>query len=504
MGAVELVETEAAGEEPSKAPCLGVAAAPFGKATEVVVERDGAPEAVSSEARRALGALCFAIFANSFALTNPFPYAGYMVMDFGLTGNAAEAGYYAGWVMTAFMVGRFASSFYCGVLSDKLGGKFVIRIGLSSCVVFQVAFGFAPTFAWALASRLLLGLFNGIAGVAKAMIPELVRPEDQQSAMGIVAGMWNAGMIVGPAVGGVLARRSLGLAPLRRAPYALPNVVGAALALAAIVVLQRCLPGAAASRRAAYEVVPRGDDGDDEAPPAEEEEAAPEKRRRACGTTSVPRASWIPILLYCLLSIFGIFYDECYPLWCMAPRRDGGLAMTAPEIGVVLSITAVFSVAFQFLVFPRLAAALPPSRLFHASLSSSAALMVAPVFIARLPARGRGRLSPLAWGVLVLQNALQRSSTAAAYTCNFTCINNSCSRGTRGTVNGAAMSIASAFKAAGPTAGANLFALSLAHAAPAGLSGGARVFGSVAAAMAATGELSRRIMGRAYDAAPAG
>ena len=345
-----------------------------------LVEKQPEPDAPSSSldldpvtSRYGLYALCVAIFANSLALTNPFPYAGFMVVRFGLATTTAEAGYSAGWIMSAFMVGRFASSFYCGVLSDRVGRKFVVRLGLASCVVFQLAFGFSPTFGWAIASRLLLGLFNGMTGVAKAAIPELVPPEERQRAMGVIAGMWNAGMIVGPALGGFLAERSLGLPLLRRYPYALPNVVGAALALAAAAVLERWLPGR--PRRTAYAAV-RGDDGDDEerkAPDAkvaldgdDEERKAPDAAP-ATSRRGVPRASWAPIALYCLLSFFGIFYDECYPLWCIAPRGRGGLAMSADDVGTVMSITAVFNVFFQFALFPKLADRVAPARLFHAS-----------------------------------------------------------------------------------------------------------------------------------------
>ena len=113
--------------------------------------------------------------------------------------------------------------------------------------------------------------------------------------------------------------------------------------------------------------------------------------------------------------------------------------------------------------------------------------MVAPPVVAVLPR------SRVAWVVLVAHNVLQRCATAAAYTCVFTCINNSCARDARGAVNGAAMSIASIFKAAGPSAGAVLYAVALTGRA------GAALFGSVAAAMLATALVARRTMGVAYD-----
>ena len=41
------------------------------------------------------------MFANSVALANPFPYAGFMVLHYGMTADETEVGFYAGWIMTA-------------------------------------------------------------------------------------------------------------------------------------------------------------------------------------------------------------------------------------------------------------------------------------------------------------------------------------------------------------------------------------------------------------------
>ena len=162
--------------------------------TTILVDDDKWDELASDTptaySRKPIATLCFAMFANSVALTNVFPYAGFLVMHYGLTEDETQVGYYAGWLMTSFMAGRLLSSFYCGALSDRIGRKAVIRIGLWSCLLFSIAFGFSPTFAIALSMRLCMGLFNGLTGVAKAAIPEIVpKGPEQQTAMGYVAGM---------------------------------------------------------------------------------------------------------------------------------------------------------------------------------------------------------------------------------------------------------------------------------------------------------------------------
>jgi len=80
-------------------------------------------QTIDRNARRstqlALAALLLALFANAFAMANPFPYAPFLVISYGLTDDSRAVGFYAGFVLSSFMVGRGLSSFHLGLLSDK-------------------------------------------------------------------------------------------------------------------------------------------------------------------------------------------------------------------------------------------------------------------------------------------------------------------------------------------------------------------------------------------------
>ena len=327
-----------------------------------------------------------------------------------------------------------------------------------------------------------MGLFNGLTGVAKAAIPEIVpKGPEQQTAMGYVAGMWNAGMVVGPAAGGVLAERPVnGL--FRRYPYALPNFFAAILALVALVVIEAWLPG-----RSSYASVAKDDadatDGDGDDAPAP---------RRGGACARVPRTSWLPIGVYCFLSTFSIFYEDCYPLWLLTPRREGGMGMAVDEIGAVLSATAVFTVAYQFLIFPFISERMPSHILFPTSAGLSAVLMPVAVVIARM------KPGAATWAALIAHNIVYRCAVSNAYTACFCTINNSCATNARGAVNGFAMSVASLFKAVGPSLGASLYAYGLDRA-PTGGVGVLAVFGGVGAALGVTALVACKYMGAEYD-----
>ena len=323
-----------------------------------------------------------------------------MVISFGLTDDREAVGYYAGFVLSAFMLGRLVSSYPLGVLSDSFGRRPVIELGLWSCVVFQLGFGLAPSFEAALLMRFLMGMCNGIIGVSKAWLPDLVPPERQPMAMSLVSGMWGIGQVAGPALGGLLVApptaasgsdsdADSGLALLlQRFPYLLPNLVGAVLAALSLVAVRRYLPddrttavtaadstadnsvegesNAGSTAKGRHEgrhggdlrrqLVPAGAARSNDAAAAED--APPPDACSGAADTSggvggvggvgcggcgglglrqVPAASLPALSVYCLLSFYAIMYNEAYPLWCVAPPQAGGLGWDARHIGALMS-----------------------------------------------------------------------------------------------------------------------------------------------------------------------
>jgi len=132
--------------------------------------------------------LCLALFSNSIAITNLFPYSPFMVKFFLPGLDERNVGYYAGFIATSGATGAMLTSFYLGRLADRRGRKFVIMLGLVSCIVPQLAFGLAPGLAFACAMRFIGGMTNGIVAAAKAAAPELVPAHQQAWAMSVISG----------------------------------------------------------------------------------------------------------------------------------------------------------------------------------------------------------------------------------------------------------------------------------------------------------------------------
>ena len=465
----------------------------------------------------AVFALLIAMFANAFAMSNPFPYVPFLVVDFGLTDDLSGSGWYAGFILSSFMIGRAISSFHLGMLSDTHGRKLVIQLGLFSCLAFQLAFGVAPGFGWALLARFLMGLFNGIIGVAKAALPEVLPARHQPLAMSTVAGIWGLGNVVGPAVGGVL------WSPGAAFPCLAANLVGAALALVGMLAVQKMLRiqrpppalGEPAPRVAAFSSSSKGaeaiepvDEGQAKAGGSVELSGAcgggsghvarDESRAalftgvssssggggggdigtsRAGGAASraspagwfrrlvsplarVPRASLTPIGLYSMLSL-NIIYDEVVTLWCAAPRADGGAGLAADEIGLVMAVCGAAMFSFNVVLFPLISRRVPPTTFFIVSTAGYGLLVPITPLFGRLLPPAPAPPSALALGAIMLHQVALRCLSASGFTSIFLIINNSTPARYRGRVNGLSMTIASVFKAAGPMLGSLSFAWSL-------------------------------------------
>lgn len=64
-----------------------------------------------------------------------------------------QPGNYVGYIASSFTFGRLVGSYASGHITDSIGRKPVIVVGLLSMVVFPLAFALSPTFVFALLSR---------------------------------------------------------------------------------------------------------------------------------------------------------------------------------------------------------------------------------------------------------------------------------------------------------------------------------------------------------------
>lgn len=119
-----------------------------------------------------------------------------------------------------------------GRLSDRLGRRPILLLGLLGSAVSYLIFGLATDLAWLFASRIMQGIAGANIPVAQAYIADVTDHENRTRGMGLVGAAFGLGFIAGPAIGGALSRWG----------YAVPGFFAAALSFANAVAAVFYLP----------------------------------------------------------------------------------------------------------------------------------------------------------------------------------------------------------------------------------------------------------------------
>jgi len=118
-----------------------------------------------------------------------------------------------------------------GRLSDRIGRRPVILIGLFGSVAGYLAFGLAGSLAILLLARVISGSIGATVNVAQAALADITRPEERARAMGLVGAAFGLAFTVGPALGGIASRWGERAPGLLAAAICLTNLIVAAVTL---------------------------------------------------------------------------------------------------------------------------------------------------------------------------------------------------------------------------------------------------------------------------------
>jgi len=144
--------------------------------------------------------LCFAVFVSMLGFGLVMPLLPIYARDFGATGTQL------GFLTASFAVARLITTFPGGWLADRAGRKKPVILGLLAYSAVMSLYGFSQDVSQLILLRGLQGLASGIVWpVISTMVVEMVLPRDRSKAMGLHEMMHFLGMVIGPALGGVLA-----------------------------------------------------------------------------------------------------------------------------------------------------------------------------------------------------------------------------------------------------------------------------------------------------------
>jgi MFS family permease len=143
-------------------------------------------------------------FIDKIGATLVFPFfALYITGTFGV--GMTEAGILLGLLSLAGIVGSIIG----GGLTDRLGRRKLILFGLIASALSALTLGSVTKFAWLFPAAAFVGLFSEVGGPAHAaMIADILPKDQRQEGFGILRVVGNMAWLVGPTVGGFVARTS--------------------------------------------------------------------------------------------------------------------------------------------------------------------------------------------------------------------------------------------------------------------------------------------------------
>jgi DHA1 family tetracycline resistance protein-like MFS transporter len=137
-----------------------------------------------------------------------------------------------GLLNTSFSLMQFLFAPFWGRLSDRVGRRPVILIGLFGSFVAYLLFGLAQSLTLLFAARIAAGIAGANIPTAQAYMADVTTAENRARGMGLVGAAFGLGFIFGPAIGGFLSQWG----------YQAPSFFASALSLANFIAAWFLLP----------------------------------------------------------------------------------------------------------------------------------------------------------------------------------------------------------------------------------------------------------------------
>ncbi|MBF0213822.1 MAG: MFS transporter [Magnetococcales bacterium] len=122
-----------------------------------------------------------------------------------------------GWLMAIFSILQFLCAPYWGWLSDRIGRRPTLLLGLTGSALSYLAYGLADSLWMLFVARAAAGAMGANIAVAQAAMADLSPPGERSKAMGLIGAAFGLGFVLGPAFGGWLADFGVAAAPLMAA-----------------------------------------------------------------------------------------------------------------------------------------------------------------------------------------------------------------------------------------------------------------------------------------------
>ncbi|PBP22150.1 putative MFS transporter [Diplocarpon rosae] len=479
--------------------------------------------------KKQLAILAVIALCEQTALNSISPYLPEMTSTFPEV-DAGQIGLYVGTIASSFALAQFATNFFWGWLSDRVGRKPVVMLGTLLTAACFVAFGFCRTLWQAVLVQALMGLVNGNQGVISTCLGEITDRSNQSKAFVYLPVIYGLGGITGPAVGGLLVLQN---DPFRQGkkspyPYLLPNLFSATILAIDFVLtgffLEESLEEAkdlpplkervgnifswlwqfaGGSHRPTYvrshfnghrnsrHRAGLGDGGDTEEDTDNESETQSLLSLRGFFANNDGHLSSKEVLnrdtllllgTYLVFQLSNISYNSLYPIFASSPQPTGR-ELSPEEIGLSLSFAGIVTIVFQVGIFGKLKEKMGNKVTYRAGLFLFFVSMLLMPWVGykdSQPLFGLGNGKVWLWIELGFVLLVKTVAAVGGLTSALLLITNSASNhSVLGTLNGLAQTLSAAGRAAGPFLSGGLFSIAT-HVHPKGEALAWGVFGGIA------------------------
>lgn len=166
------------------------------------------------------------IFTEVLGFSMVLPLIPFLGLSLGLTPLQI------GLIISVFSVCQLFASPVTGKLSDHFGRKPLFILSQMSTFLGFIFLGFASNAILLIAARLIDGLFGSNMTVSQAYISDITEPGHRTRVFGYSSGVFGAGLIFGPFIGGILSRID----------YSVPMFFAASITLVSIALVLLFLP----------------------------------------------------------------------------------------------------------------------------------------------------------------------------------------------------------------------------------------------------------------------
>ncbi|KAL4062218.1 major facilitator transporter [Scleroderma citrinum] len=392
------------------------------------------------------------MFAEPISAQYIFPFINQLIRELDITGgDDRKIGYYAGLIESLFFIAQALTTLHWSRLSDHVGRKPVLLIGLVGLSISNVCFGLSTTFWTIVASRCIAGALNGNVGVMKSAIADITDHTNLAQAFALIPPVFSVGASIAPLYGGALAKPHDHWPALfsgiffQKYPYFLPCLISALFTAVAFLIAAVFLKEHL-QLKASLADSHGGIDDDN---------ISPVPIRTLMKTYSVV----LPIANYGALSLVDIGFFALVPLFYATPIEVGGLGLSPTIIGTCLALWGLLNGLFQILLVNKLIDHFGEKKLFcNAILAFFPLIAVFPIM--SLVVRSQEKVGPVIWVLMILQLFCMVIVNMSYCVISVLVTRATPNKYSLGAMNGLSQSTCSIARAIGPATFSSLFAFS--------------------------------------------